>query len=145
MPFKEFEEIDNSFVMQLTSGDWSYHLYSKQCEKVIDSISFKLPKFNMYSLDPKCEGIDSSEFKLCGKYYEYNVDRSTFEKRLDYYLKTRKINTNNNNTDKSDGFLSKIINYVEENLIYVLIAGGILVLGIVVFVIIRKNNKRKVL
>lgn len=38
--------------MTLSNGSWTINIYSNKCESEIDTIRFKLPRFNVYSLDP---------------------------------------------------------------------------------------------
>ena len=68
--------VDGEIVESFNNGIWNFNIYSNNCKEKIDTIEVFIPRFNMYSLDPLCEGIDDNDFPLCGKYYEYDVCRS---------------------------------------------------------------------
>lgn len=55
--YKE-EPQNNKVNMTLSNGSWTINIYSNKCESEIDTIRFKLPRFNIYYLDPLCKGVD---------------------------------------------------------------------------------------
>ena len=77
---------------------WFLTKYNKKCYQIgtenlvkIGNINVKLPKFNSYSLDPLCDGINTDEFPLCSKYLEYQPSYETFVKKIEEYKKTKEI------------------------------------------------------
>ena len=62
--------VDGIINITLDTGNQILNVYSNKCGVLIDKIKFRLPRFNVYSLDPLCDGIDGNDFRLCGKYYE---------------------------------------------------------------------------
>lgn len=88
---------DGKITQILSNGKWTIKIYSDKCDNVIDTITFRLPKFNIYSLDPLCKNIDGEKFPLCGKYYEYEVSYDSFKERVEHYRKTYNIDNNSDN------------------------------------------------
>ena len=88
---------DGKITQILSNGKWAIKIYSDKCDNVIDTITFRLPKFNIYSLDPLCKNIDGEKFPLCGKYYEYEVSYDSFKERVEHYRKTYNIDNNSDN------------------------------------------------
>lgn len=130
-----------------SSGTWNFEVYSNKCEEKIDEIKVFLPKFNMFSLDPLCEGIDGDDFALCGKYYEYDVSYDNFKKRVEYYRAIHKIDTidENDYKDNIKVIFDKTINFILDYMFY--FVGGLLILLIIIIVllVIKKRKKRGVL
>lgn len=100
---------------------------TKTCNDVLKTISLKLIKYNKYSEDPLCKGIE--EFVLCQPTYEKDIDYDTFVSRVNTYKKTKqnKIDEEKNN-QKEISELDKVILYIKENLIQIII--------IIIFVIL---------
>ncbi len=140
MTSEKFVVVDNSLKIKLTTGSWQYNFYSSKCEKKIGSISFKLPTFNIYLLDSLCEGVDSDDFKLCGKYYESYVSREDFEKRVMQYKQLHTNSEDDNTEDDNDKFIDKIINFVLKNYLYII---GLVVFVVLIIFIVYKRNKKK--
>ena len=121
-------------------------MYSSKCENIVKSIEIKLPTFNIYSLDPLCEGIDGEDFKYCGKYYEYQIDRETFERKVKAYRIEHKIGQEDTTkVEKENNFFPKILDILKDNYPYILIGLGVLLLTILTIIIISKKKKRKIL
>ena len=97
--YKE-EPQNNKVNMTLSNGSWTINIYSNKCESEIDTIRFKLPRFNIYSLDPLCKGVDGEKFPLCGKYYEYEVSYDSFKQRVENYRITNNIKDSDNSNIK---------------------------------------------
>ena len=79
---EQFEESSEGLKLKLTTGTWHYYMYSEKCDKTLKDITVTLPKFNEYSLDPLCEGIDGEDFRYCNKYYDGEIPRETFERKV---------------------------------------------------------------
>ena len=99
--YKE-EPQNNKVNMTLSNGSWTINIYSNKCESEIDTIRFKLPRFNIYSLDPLCKGVDGEKFPLCGKYYEYEVSYDSFKQRVENYRITNNIKDSDNSNIKNE-------------------------------------------
>lgn len=146
MTEENFDESTDDLKIKLTTGTWYYNMYSSKCETVVDIITVKLPRFNIYSLDPLCEGIDSDDFQLCSKYYEYEFSRETFEKKVNAYRAENNIGKTDNNDEKeNNNILKTILDFIENYNLF--IAGGltIVLIILIVIIVISKKKKRKVL
>lgn len=137
---------DGKITQILSNGKWTIKIYSDKCDNVIDTITFRLPKFNIYSLDPLCKNIDGEKFPLCGKYYEYEVSYDSFKERVEHYRKTYNIDNNSDNKQvQKSSFFDTILDYIKSNVIYI-VGGLVCVLFILIIVlVIRKKKNRGVL
>ena len=130
--------------LKIYNGSWNFYVYSNKCDTKLDTIKVVIPRFNEYSLDPLCEGIDGEDFPLCGKYYEYNVSYSNFKERVTYYRDTHNIkkedinreNKNNNN------YIEYLISYLLNYRLYIII-GLIAILLILIPIIVYKRTKKR--
>ena len=146
MTEENFDETTEDLKIKLTTGTWYYNMYSSKCETVVDTITVKLPTFNIYSLDPLCEGIDGEDFKYCGKYYEYQIDRETFERKVKAYRIEHKIGQEDTTkVEKENNFFQKILDILKDNYLYILSVLGVLLIITIIIVIISKKKKRKIL
>lgn len=143
--------VNNVITSVFNNGTWNFDIYSKKCEQIIDTIKVHIPRFNIYSLDPLCEGIDGNDFALCGKYYEYDVDYDNFEARVKHYRLSHnienKVNYDDNNENK-DGFsmiINKLLDYIIVYRLYIIIALVILLVILIAISIIKRREKRGVL
>ena len=48
-------------------------MYSEKCDETLKDITVTLPRFNEYSLDPLCDGVDTEDFRYCNKYYDSEI------------------------------------------------------------------------
>ena len=142
MTSEKFEVNNNDASIRLTTGIWNYDLYSSKCEKVVDTITVKLPTFNIYSLDPLCEGVDGDEFILCGKYYEGTVSREDFELRVNNYRRLHIKEEQDDNVDNANIF-DVILNFIKAYYIYIILIISVgLICLLVINIISKKKNKR---
>ena len=144
--YKE-EPQNNKVNVILSNGSWTINIYSNKCESEIDTIRFKLPRFNIYSLDPLCEGVDGEKFPLCGKYYEYDVSYDSFKQRVEHYRTTNNIkkSNNSNDTENKKNYFEIIINYLNKYKLYIISGVGVIILITVITIIIKKRRNRGVL
>lgn len=140
---------DNSLSFETTTGSYKYFVNSKKCESKISEIRVKIPKFNTYSLDPLCKSIDSTDFPLCGKYYDYEVSYDTFKRKAEEYKMAHEIkNDDSKNTNEQFSIkiiLNKILEFITNYQIYIITALGILLLILIIIIIVSKKKKRGVL
>ena len=135
---------DGGATIELDNGIWHFKIYSSQCNIEVDEINVFLPKFNLFSLDPLCEGINGDDFPLCGKYYEEDITYDEFEKSVISYREKNKID----NSFDSNGLkilINKIVRFVIDYKIYFIVSVIALFLLIIMFIVIRRNKKRGVL
>lgn len=134
---------DDSLQIVLTSGNWVYNLYSSKCDDIINEINVHIPTFNIYSLDPLCDGVDENLFKLCGKYYEYSVSREDFERRVNQYRLIHNINNSSSlPEDKNNNIFDSVLRFIRDYLVYFIILFGVIfiIFGISFYLKKRKNK-----
>lgn len=145
----ELEKNNEMAEYELGTGNWTLEVYSEKCDERVHSISFRLPTFNKYSLDPLCEGIDGEDFSLCGKYLEYEVSYDTFKRKVEEYKKAHEVKKVEPKKDEEQFSIKMIINKVLEFIInyqiYIIIILGVLLLLLIIIIIVKKKKKRGVL
>lgn len=131
---------------ELENGDYTFEVNSKKCGIVVDEIFVKIPRFNIYSLDPLCEGIDGESFPLCGKYYEYQVDYDNFYARVNHYRVTHNIGDDSPSvTDEKSNMFDLISDFLLQYYIYIIVVLVIIILLIVIILLIIKRRKRRII
>lgn len=134
---------------RLTSGKWLFKIYSTKCEILIDEIDVFLPTFNLYSLDPLCEGIDGNDFPMCGKYYEYDISYEEFKKSLESYINSLDVdNYEQEDTlfiDDVNNLVNKIFNFIVKYKYYFLCTILALLIIVILLILIKRHKKRGVL
>ena len=128
----------------LTNGKWIISIYSNKCDEVIDTITIKLPTFNMYSLDPQCEGVDTKEFPLCGKYYEQTVSYENFQKRLSYYKSTHQT-VQEPEPIENPSIFTKILNFIIKYKYYTIGIVSLIIIITIITIVVKKRRNRGVL
>ena len=148
----EYEDGDVTYslfdvTMKNIPGKWQLEVYSNKCEEMVGVINVELPKFNTYSLDPLCEGIDESEVPLCGKYYEYDVSYERFKETVSAYRDNHMIN--NEETDDEKENFSKVFNKISKFIVkyklYFITFSIIIILTPIIIKLFKKKKKRGVL
>ena len=145
MTLEKFETDDEELKIRLTTGNWEYNFYSAKCSAVVNKISFKLPTFNIYSLDPLCSGIDADEFKLCGKYYEGTVSRESFEQRLELYKKLHASEDKKEESEDKIDIIAIIKDFIVKYYIYMVMAIVFTLFVALIVIIISKRKSKKLL
>lgn len=131
-----------------TTGNWKFGIYSDKCEEKLLDISVNLPKFNIYSLDPLCDGISGEDFALCGKYYGYDISYDSFKQRVENYIKSGKHDSDKTiNNDEHDlvYYFNIVIEYVINHFLYFSCGFILAFIIIILFLIIKKKRSRGVL
>ena len=110
------------------------------CNDILKEITLEIA-YNKYSEDPLCEGIE--EFYLCQPTYGKEVDRETFESRINTYIRTKnkeKEEINNVEQPKEN----KILKLIKENLVQIIIVVIFLILlAITTIVTIQQSRKSR--
>lgn len=129
----------------LSYGQWKFDVYSSSCDVLLDSIEFKLPKFNEFSLDPLCENVDPDDFHLCGKFYDYDVNYDDFVKRVKQYRQIHGIDNKADENSWYDTNIKPLVEFIIKYKWYVGIGFFALILGIVGLTLWLRVRKRGVL
>lgn len=143
----KLEPIDGEILEEFNNGTWYFDIYSNKCNERITQIKVFIPRFNVYSLDPLCEGIDGDDFSLCGKYYEYDVSYDDFVTRVNDYRNRHNIDSDNTSINDNDNnnIFGKILDVILIYKNYILIALGILLTILLIIMVINRKKKRGVL
>lgn len=101
--------------------------------RVILTKNIKLPSINVYSLNEECQ--EYPNFKYCQENGELNISELEFQEALSEYKKELE--------NKKDD--DKLVDYKDSRdyTMYVYIGSLILIVGVMLFVIIRYNQKKK--
>lgn len=148
---EEWKEINNNKIVinNIATGKYKFSIYSNTCQNKIGDINVKIPRFNSYSLDPLCDGIDGEDFSLCAKYLDYQPTYETFVKKVEEYKKTHDIKKEDNNTKRDNISLEQILNsvlrFITKNQLYIIIGLSLLLILLIVLIIIKRIKKRGVL
>lgn len=137
--------IDNTIKEYFVNGTYTFDIYSNKCDNRIKQIKVHIPKFNIYSTDYLCEGIDADDFPLCGKYYEYDVSYDDFVVRVNDYRNTHTINNDAIEESDESSLLNSILEYIIKYKIYFICLLVLLLIIFIVLLIITKRKKRSVL
>lgn len=130
-------------------GTYEFRLYpyDTECTTAYRTIKVSFPRYNSYSDSYLCNGIDSTKFLPCNKWYEYDLDEETFMARLKEY-KDSENKKKQNIIYKTTESVSKAMDSFSKNFIkfwYIYLI-GIIILGIGIvyyFKYYKKNNKKK--
>lgn len=123
-------------------GTYEFKLYpyDLECTTAYRTVKIDFPRYNSYSDSYLCNGIDSTKFLPCSKWYEYELDEKTFMARLKEY-KDSEAKKNHKTTEIiSNTFKDFGKNFVSFWYLYVI---GLVVVVLTVVFIIRYLNKRK--
>ena len=123
-------------------GTYEFKLYpyDLECTTAYRTVKIDFPRYNSYSDSYLCNGIDSTKFLPCSKWYEYELDEKTFMARLKEY-KDSEAKKNHKTTEIiSNTFKDFGKNFVNYWYLYVI---GLVVVVLTVVYIIGYLNKRK--
>ena len=122
-------------------GSYLVEIYDIQnnCEIPLKKISLDLPKYNDYSEDPLCEGLE--DFYLCQSTYDKAVDYDTFVARVELYKKSleEKKDTEQKQETTSE---SKIIKYIKDNIIQIIIITVFVIMIVITIALTVKTEKQ---
>lgn len=123
-------------------GTYEFKLYpyDLECTTAYRTVKIDFPRYNSYSDSYLCNGIDSTKFLPCSKWYEYELDEKTFMARLKEYKDSESKKNHKTTEIISNTFKDFGKNFV--NFWYLYVMGLVIVVLTVVF-IIRYLNKRK--
>lgn len=116
---------------------------TNQCSGFVKEELIELERYNQFYGDPLCEGIE--EFVLCQEMYDKEIDRETFESRVEIYKESKEEKVEEEKKqqelEKKD-IIGKISSYIKENLIQVIIIVVFIVLIIVSSIVAIKSLRK---
>lgn len=126
---------DGVLNINTSSGKRNFYIFSKTCARtLLYTKVLDLPTFNFNSLSDECQKEEFKELDICVEFLddeEENISSEEFEQVIEQVNNERR------------GVLSKVVNFVKNNLLYVGIGLGVIVL-ISVLLLVR-YRKRSVL
>lgn len=125
----------------MKQGEYTIYVRGKMegCNDILKTITITLPRYNDYYGDPLCEGIE--EFVLCQESYDKEIDRETFESRVNTYKKTKiKKEQEEKKNEKAKEY--EVISYIKNNLTKIIIVIAFLILATIT-IIVTINRARK--
>lgn len=117
-----------------------YGAYGFECQdKLVRTIKISLPYYNHYSRYEECKGIE--EFKLCKRNYNGKIESEEwFLQKVKEYKES--LNEKEKPVEKEKNFLEKVTEFINDNIVFVIIIVVVIVIGaIVLFIRYLKNRK----
>ncbi len=108
--------------------------------QTLRKIKLTVPRFNYYSDLDICEDIP--DYYLCQSFVTYDIDGSTFFKKVEDYKAKLLVNDGDKEgikTDDNTGIVSKTISSVSKN--KYIVVGIIVVVGVIVTIFVLKRKK----
>ena len=130
----------------LPAGEYDIQIIgnTETCSTTMKKITVSLPKYNKFSEDTLCEGIE--EFVLCQPDYGKNIDYETFVSRVNTYKNSKakkESETVEEDNKKSNNETSMILEYIKNNLVQILIIIIFIILVVITTIITLKNIKKR--
>lgn len=121
------------------SGIKKIGVYYRKYVTLVKTISVNIPKYNYYSERIECEGISGEELDVCGKWYEYELNESTFLYKVNKYKESQEKLEEEKEKNKFSIFFNNIVNFLLDYYIYIIIVIVSIAL-ITLFIVIRKKR-----
>lgn len=120
-----------SYVMLITGN-------TENCNETLKRLYLRLNSYNKYSEDPLCKG--NEEFVLCQETYNKEIDYDTFVSRLNIYKNTKEKEQEESKNEIID--IDKIVEYVEDNMLQIIVIATFIIVLIVTIVLTIKSIKK---
>lgn len=121
------------------SGIKKIGVYYRKYVTLVKTISVNIPKYNYYSERIECEGISGEELDVCGKWYEYELNESTFLYKVNKYKESQEKLEEEKEKNKFSIFFNNIVDFLLDYYIYIIIVIVSIAL-ITLFIVIRKKR-----
>lgn len=142
--FLNCEVINNNTVKcsNIQSDEYNFEIIgmTDSCDITLKKIKITLPKYNTYSEDPLCEGIE--EFVLCQPTYDKDIDYETFVSRVNSYKKNHPVKEDIDEKKEEPKEQNKIIKYIQDNLFQIIIMIVFITLVIMTIILTAKSIKK---
>ena len=113
---------------------------TEECNDSLKTIKLKLPKYNEYSEDPLCEGIE--DFVLCSPTYSKDIDYESFVSRVNTYKKGLEKQEEPEPEEPDQTIIDTTIEYVKNNLVSIIIVIAFIILLIITIIITAKSIRK---
>lgn len=125
------------------SGDYIFDIVGKTatCDDTLKTINLHLPRYNAYSEDPLCQGLE--DFYLCDPTYEKDIDRETFESRIANYKKQlEKEEQAKPQEEKTNETIARIKKFITNNLISIIVITIFIILLTITIIMTIKSSRK---
>lgn len=138
----DYLEESNEYIFnKVPSGIYEINYWgiTDTCFEVLKKETLKLSKYNNYSEDPLCEGIE--DFVLCQPTYDKEIDYDTFVSRVNTYKKNlpKKEDSKDDNTKEDN----QIIKYIKSHLLPIIAISIFIIVLIPSIILIAKSLKKR--
>ena len=123
----------------IESGIKKIYIYSVKAPTFLRTITVNIPKYNYYSEREECNGISGEELDVCDKWYKYELNETTFLKKINEYKKAQEENKDNNNQSKIQIIFNNIVDFLKSYFIYIIFF-IVIVCSITIYITIRKKK-----
>ena len=117
---------------------------TEECDEILKKIALKLPKYNHMADDPLCKGIE--EFVLCNPLYDKEIDYESFVSRVETYKANKNKTQLDDVGEEKDKIenenLNRMIKYLKENLIQIIIIVVFVILLIITIAVTAKSIRK---
>lgn len=128
----QYKANSDSDIIYIDSGKRNFMVLSDNCfGKILRTIQLDLPKFNEYSVEEECKGLEN-KVKYCEPWYQGDIGSQDFYDAI--YAYNEQVENNKKTT--KDKFLDIFREYY-----YIIIPAIFLLFIIILFIIWRKHNK----
>ncbi len=133
-------------IIGISAGEYilSVRGNNESCNNKLKTFNIKLNKYNSYSEDELCNGIE--EFVLCQETYEKEIDYDTFVSRVNTYKKTKKQEESKieekDDVEAKQSTINKLTDYLRNNYTKIIIIITFVVLLIITIVISTESIKK---
>lgn len=135
-----YEDTNNGelIIDSVESGLKKVNIYSIKYSKFLKAINVSIPKYNYYSERTECKGI--TDLDVCDKWYEYELNESIFQKKIQDYKEEKKLENNEiKKESKISIFFNNIFEFLKNYYLYI-IGSIVLIVSITIYIVIRKKK-----
>lgn len=129
---------------EISPGKYKIRIVGKtdMCSDALKTLSMTVPKYNIYSEDEACKGIE--DFVLCQPSYSREIDYETFLSRVENYKKNYSQTQIEQEEEKSDFelFIENVKNYVLDNLVTIIVVTVFAILLIITIILTVKQARK---
>ncbi len=121
----------------IESGVKKISIYFDRCNELLITKTLNIPIFNKYSQREECIGI--TDLDVCKEDYRYQLNESTFQKKIKEYNETKKQEEQEKKENKTSLFFNNIIKFLKDYYLYIICA-IVVVVSITIYIVVRKKR-----
>ena len=121
----------------IESGIKKINIYFDRCDELLVTKTLNIPVFNKYSQREEC--INITDLDVCKENYKYQLNESTFLKKIKEYNETKKQEQKDQKENRIAILFSNIIEFLKNYYLYI-IGAILLIISITVYMLIKKKK-----